>query len=126
VLTTLDTKMIPSMQVDVSVSSQETTAEGTAGKFKESDTFMVGGRQWKLCCYPTCMNDHKWIWMFQTALTLSSFLYTNPKWYMSRCCYEYTHSHMAIRSHYVIVCQACDCFHIGVSIVACNGWRPKR
>jgi hypothetical protein len=54
----LDAKMIPSMQVDFLVSSQEATAEGTAGKFKESDMFMVGGRQWKLHCYPIGMNDH--------------------------------------------------------------------
>jgi hypothetical protein len=38
-------------------------------------------------------------WMFQMALPSSSFLCTNPKWYVSRCCYEYTHSHMAIWSH---------------------------
>jgi hypothetical protein len=52
----LDAKMIPSMQVDFSVSSQEATAEGTEGKYKESGTFMVGGRQWKLHCYPIGMN----------------------------------------------------------------------
>jgi hypothetical protein len=57
----LDTKMIPSMQVNFSVSSQEAKAEGTAGNFKESGTFMVGGRQWKLCCYSTCMKDHQWM-----------------------------------------------------------------
>jgi hypothetical protein len=57
----LDAKMIPSMQVDFSVSSQEATTEGTAGKFKESGRFMVGGRQWKLRCYPTGMNDHQWM-----------------------------------------------------------------
>ena len=56
----LDAKMIPSMQVDFSVSSQEAKAEGTAGNFKES-VFMVGGRQWKLRCYPTGMNDHQWM-----------------------------------------------------------------
>jgi hypothetical protein len=54
----LNAKMIPSMQVDFSFSSQEEKAEGTAGNFKGSGTFMVGGRQWKLRCYPTCMNDH--------------------------------------------------------------------
>jgi hypothetical protein len=53
--------MIPSMQVDFSVSSQEATIEGTAGKFKESGTFLVGGCQWKLRCYPTSMNDHQWM-----------------------------------------------------------------
>jgi hypothetical protein len=57
----LDTKMIPSMQVDFLVSSQEATAEGIAGKFKESGMFMVGGRQWKLHCYPRGMNDHQWM-----------------------------------------------------------------
>ena len=57
----LDAKMIPSMQVDFSVSSQEAKAEGTAGQYKESGTFMVGGRQWKLRCYPTGMNDHQWM-----------------------------------------------------------------
>jgi hypothetical protein len=56
-----DTKMIPFMQVDFLVSSQEVTAEGTAGKFKESGTFMVVGRQWKLHCYPTGINDHLWM-----------------------------------------------------------------
>jgi hypothetical protein len=40
----LDAKMIPSMQVDFLVSSQEVKAEGTAGQYKESGTFMVGGR----------------------------------------------------------------------------------
>jgi hypothetical protein len=54
----LDAKMIPSMQVDFSVSSEEAKAEGTADNFKESGAFMVGGRQWKLRCYPTGMNDH--------------------------------------------------------------------
>jgi hypothetical protein len=57
----LDAKMIPSMQVDFSVSSQEATTEGIAGKVKESGTFMVGGHQWKLHCYPTGMNDHQWM-----------------------------------------------------------------
>jgi hypothetical protein len=57
----LDAKMIPSMQVDFSVSSQETKVEGTAGNFKEFGTFMVGGRQWKLLCYPIGMNDHQWM-----------------------------------------------------------------
>ena len=60
-LMVLDAKMIPSMQVDFSVSSQEAKAEGTVGKFKESGTFMVGGHQWKLRCYPTGMNDHQWM-----------------------------------------------------------------
>ena len=57
-LMALDAKMIPSMQVDFLVSSQEAKAEGTAGQYKDSDTFMVGDRQWKLHCYPTGMNDH--------------------------------------------------------------------
>jgi hypothetical protein len=57
----LDAKMIPSMQVDFSVSSQEAKAEGTAGNFKESSTFMVRGRQWKLRCYHTRMNDQQWM-----------------------------------------------------------------
>jgi hypothetical protein len=55
----LDATMIPSMHVDLSVSSQEAKAEGTACNFKES--VMVGGRQWKLRCYPTGMNDHQWM-----------------------------------------------------------------
>jgi hypothetical protein len=54
----LDAKMIPFMQVDFLVSRQEAKAEGTSGNFKESSTFMVGGRQWKLHYYPTGMNDH--------------------------------------------------------------------
>jgi hypothetical protein len=57
----LDTKMIPSMQVDFSVSSQEAKAEGTADNFKEYGMFMVGGHQWKLHCYPIGMNDHQWM-----------------------------------------------------------------
>jgi hypothetical protein len=40
----LDAKMVPSMQVDFLVSSQEAKAEGTASNFKESGMFMVGGR----------------------------------------------------------------------------------
>jgi hypothetical protein len=60
-LMALHTKMIPSMQVDFSVSSQEAKAEGTAGQYKESSTFMVGGRQWKLHCYHTGMNCHQWM-----------------------------------------------------------------
>jgi hypothetical protein len=24
-------------------------------------TFMAGGRQWRLHCYPTGMNDHQWM-----------------------------------------------------------------
>jgi hypothetical protein len=51
----LDAKMISSMQVDFLVSSQEEKVEGTAGQYKESGTFMVGGRQWKLHCYPTLL-----------------------------------------------------------------------
>jgi hypothetical protein len=61
VLMALDTKMIPSMQVDFSVSSQEAKVEGTTGNFKESGMFMVGSRQWKLRCYPSSMKDHKWM-----------------------------------------------------------------
>jgi hypothetical protein len=57
----VDAKMIPSMQVDFPVSSQEATAEKTAGKFKEYDTLMVGCHQWKLRCYPRGMNDHQWM-----------------------------------------------------------------
>ena len=57
----LDAKIIPSMQVYFSVSSQEAKAEGTTGQYKESGTFVVGGRQWKLRCYPTGMNDHQWM-----------------------------------------------------------------
>jgi hypothetical protein len=57
----LDAKMVPSMQVDFLVSSQEAKAEGTTSNFKESGMFMVGGRQWKLGCYPTGMNDHQWM-----------------------------------------------------------------
>jgi hypothetical protein len=57
----LDAKMIPSNQGDFSISSQEATTEGTASNFKESDTFVVGGHQWKLRCYPTSMNDHQWM-----------------------------------------------------------------
>jgi hypothetical protein len=34
----LDVKMIPFMQVDFSVLSQEAKVEGTVGKFKESDS----------------------------------------------------------------------------------------
>jgi hypothetical protein len=57
----LNTKMVHSMKVDFSFSSKEVTAEGSTGKFKESSMFMVGGHQWKLCCYPTGMNDHQWM-----------------------------------------------------------------
>jgi hypothetical protein len=57
----LDDKMIPFVQVDFSISRQEATAEGTASKFMESSTFMMGSRQWKLHCYPTGMNDHQWM-----------------------------------------------------------------
>jgi hypothetical protein len=57
----LDAKMIPYMQVDFSVSSQEAKAEGTIGHYKKSGTFMVGGRKWRLHCYPTGMNDHQWM-----------------------------------------------------------------
>jgi hypothetical protein len=53
--------MIISMQVDLSVSSQEAKAEGTAGQYKKHGTFMVGGCQWKLRCYPIGMNDHHWM-----------------------------------------------------------------
>jgi hypothetical protein len=35
----LDAKMIPFMQVDLSVSSQKARAEGTVGQYKESGTF---------------------------------------------------------------------------------------
>jgi hypothetical protein len=35
-LMALDAKMIPSMQVDFSISSQEVKVEGTAGQYKES------------------------------------------------------------------------------------------
>jgi hypothetical protein len=58
---TLKAEMIPSMLVDFLVSSQEAKAEGTAGQYKESSMFMVGGSQWMLCCYPTGMNDHQWM-----------------------------------------------------------------
>jgi hypothetical protein len=61
VLVALDVKMIPSMQVDFSVSSQEAKAEETAGQYKEPGTFMMGGHQWKLHCYPRRMNDHQWM-----------------------------------------------------------------
>jgi hypothetical protein len=45
---------------------------------------------------------------------------------MSHCCYEYTHSHMAIQSHYIIVVKLVTAsFHVGVSIVACDGWRTE-
>jgi hypothetical protein len=54
-------KMIPSMQVDFSVSIQEEKVEGTIGNFKESSMFMVGGRHWKPRCYPTGMNGHQWM-----------------------------------------------------------------
>jgi hypothetical protein len=57
----LDDKMIPSMKVDFSVSSQEAKAQGTASYYKEFGTFMGGGYQWKLCCYPIGMNDHQWM-----------------------------------------------------------------
>jgi hypothetical protein len=57
----LDAKMVPSMQFDFSVSIQEAKAEGTAGQYKEFGMFMAGGRQWRLHCYPTCMNDHQWM-----------------------------------------------------------------
>jgi hypothetical protein len=56
----LDAKMITSIQVDFLLSSQEAKAEGTTGQYKEF-VFMVGGHQWKLCCYPTGMNDHQWV-----------------------------------------------------------------
>jgi hypothetical protein len=58
---TLKAKMIPSMLVDFLVSSQAAKAEGTAGQYKESGMFMVGGHQWKLRCYSTCINDHEWM-----------------------------------------------------------------
>jgi hypothetical protein len=61
VLMALDAKMISSMQVDFSISSQEATTEGTAGKFKESGTFMVGVRKCKLHCYLIGMNDLQWM-----------------------------------------------------------------
>jgi hypothetical protein len=57
----LEAKMVPSMQVDFSISSQQAKAEGTTCPYKESGMFMVGGRQWKLCCYPTGMNEHQWM-----------------------------------------------------------------
>jgi hypothetical protein len=57
----LDDKMTPSIQVDFSVSSQEAKAEGAVGQYKESVMFTVGGRQWRLHCYPTCRNDHQWM-----------------------------------------------------------------
>jgi hypothetical protein len=125
VLMALHAKMIPSVQVNFSVSSQEVKDEGTAGNFKESGTFIVGGRQWKLRCYPTCMNDHQWMDVPYGILVILVPLHKS-KWYVSRCCYEDTHSHMAIWSHYVIVWQTCDCFHVGVSVVVSDDWRLKR
>jgi hypothetical protein len=52
-------------------------------------------------------------WMFQTTV--------------SHCCYEYTHSHMAIQSHYIIVVKPVTASsHVGASFVTCGGWRPNR
>jgi hypothetical protein len=66
-------------------------------------------------------------WMFQMILPSSLFLCTNPKWYVSRCYYEYTHSHMAIQAHYIIVVKSMTAFlHVSASIVSCDGWRPKQ
>jgi hypothetical protein len=48
-------------------------------------------------------------WMFQKHYRRPR-LCINLKWYVSRCYYEYTHSHMVIRSHYTYCWQACDCF----------------
>jgi hypothetical protein len=57
----LNAKMIPSMQVDFSISSHEEKAEGIAGQYRESGTVKVGGCQWRLLCYPIGMNDHQWM-----------------------------------------------------------------
>jgi hypothetical protein len=52
---------MPSMQIDFLVSIQEAKAKGTMGQYNKSSTFMAGGRQWRLCCYPIGMNDHQWM-----------------------------------------------------------------
>jgi hypothetical protein len=57
----LDAKKMPSMQIDFLVSIQEAKAKGTMGQYNKSSTFMAGGHQWRLCCYPIGMNDHQWM-----------------------------------------------------------------
>jgi hypothetical protein len=54
----LDTKIIPSMQVDFSVSSHKAKVEGAASQYNECGTIMAGVYQWRLRCCPTGMNDH--------------------------------------------------------------------
>ncbi|RCV23809.1 hypothetical protein SETIT_5G034200v2 [Setaria italica] len=49
--------MFPSSQVAFSASSTEGKAEGTIGQYKQSSTFMIGGRQWRMHCYPTGIHD---------------------------------------------------------------------
>jgi hypothetical protein len=67
-------------------------------------------------------------WMFQMALSSSSFPCTNPKCYVSHYCYEYTNSQMVIQLDYIIVVakSMTASFHVGASIIMCDGWRPKQ
>ncbi|RCV38973.1 hypothetical protein SETIT_8G185600v2 [Setaria italica] len=53
----LHTTMFPVSQVDFSVSSAEAKAEGTIEQYKESSTFMIGGCQWRIRCYPMGIHD---------------------------------------------------------------------
>jgi hypothetical protein len=86
---------------------------------------MAGGRQWRLCCYPTCMNDHHWM-DGPDGIAIVLVPVHKSQMNVSRCCYEYTHSHMVIRSHYIIVVKPMtSSFHVDASIVVCDGWRPK-
>jgi hypothetical protein len=121
----LDAKMLPSMQVDFSISSQEAKAEEPWASTRNplrSWWEAVNGSYVAILQVWMIISG----WMFQTALSSPSFLCTNPKWCVSYCCYEYTHSHMVIQSHYIIFVKPVTAsFHVGAIIVACDGWRPK-
>jgi hypothetical protein len=97
------------MQVDFSVSSQESKAGGTVGQYKESGTFKVGARQWSLCCYPTGLNDQQWMDVPDSIAIILVPTHKSQMVHVSLLLWIHTLTHGdTVASYYC--CQVYDCF----------------
>jgi hypothetical protein len=105
----LDAKMIPSFK-----STSQSQVRERKQKESQANTRNLVHLWWEAINGSYVAIPQVWMiisgWMFQTVLSSSSFLCTNPKWYVSPCCYEYhilTHGN-TVALYYC--CQACDSF----------------
>jgi hypothetical protein len=70
---------------------------------------MVGGRQWRLRCYPTCMNDQQWMDVPNNIVVVPVHAHKSQMVSVSLLLWIHTLTHGDTVALYYS-CQACGCF----------------